>query len=76
MKFFIVIGVAFIVLGIVALVDKGITYTTKEKILDLGPIEATATKDKTVPLSPLVGVVSLLGGLTLIIVGSKNASAE
>lgn len=72
MKILIVIGVAFIVLGIVALVDKGITYTTREKVLDIGPIEAVTTKDKTVPLSPLVGIFSLLGGVTLIYAGSKK----
>lgn len=68
----ILIGVAFIILGFVALVNKGIDYTTKEKVLDIGSIQATATKNKTIPLSPLFGVVSLVGGISLVVVGIKS----
>lgn len=72
MKAIIIMGVALIILGIITFANKGITYTTKEKVLDLGAIEATTTKDKTIPLSPLLGVMSLIGGITLVIVGSKT----
>lgn len=72
MKPIILIGIALIVLGIAALVYKGINYTTREKVLDIGPIEATATKNKTIPLSPLFGVISLVGGISLVVVGNKS----
>ena len=48
------VGVALIVLGIVALVYQGITYTTSEKVIDLGPLKAEVERKKTIPLSPLV----------------------
>ncbi len=47
-----IIGIILIVIGILALVYGGITYTKREKVLDLGPIQATAEKQKTIPLPP------------------------
>ncbi len=75
MKSTILIGVVLIVLGVIALINKSVSYTTKEKVLDLGSVEATATKHKTVPLSPILGVIALVGGTVLVFVGSKNKSA-
>ena len=49
------IGLVLIVLGIGALAYKGITYTTREKIIDIGPLKASADTRKTIPLSPLLG---------------------
>lgn len=66
------IGIALVVLGTVALIYKGINYTTREKVIDIGPIEATATKHKTFPLSPLFGVVAVVGGISLVVLGNKN----
>ncbi|HMF92692.1 MAG TPA: hypothetical protein VKE96_00280 [Vicinamibacterales bacterium] len=66
------IGVLLIVFGIVALALGGITYTTREKVLDVGPITATTEKHKTIPLSPIVGIASLAGGIVLLVVGSRT----
>ncbi len=66
------IGILLIVLGIVALALGGISYTTREKVLDIGPITATQEKHKTIPLSPIVGIASLAGGIALLVVGSKT----
>lgn len=66
------IGVLLIVFGIVALVLGGITYTKREKVLDIGPIKATAEHEKTIPLSPIVGIASLAGGIALIVAGSRT----
>jgi uncharacterized membrane protein HdeD (DUF308 family) len=66
------IGIILIVIGIVALIFQGITYTTKEKVIDLGPIEATAEKEKTIPLPPVLGAIALIGGIVLLIAGSKK----
>jgi uncharacterized membrane protein HdeD (DUF308 family) len=67
------IGIILIVLGIVALVFGGITYTKKEKVIDLGPIEATAEEKKTIPLPPILGAISLIGGIILLVAGSKKS---
>jgi uncharacterized membrane protein HdeD (DUF308 family) len=69
-----IVGIVLIVIGVIALVFGGITYTTKEKVIDLGPIEATAKKEKTIPLPPILGAISLVGGIILLITGSRNTS--
>jgi uncharacterized membrane protein len=74
MKAATVIGIALIVLGIVALAYRGITYTQREKIVDIGPLQATADREKTIPLPPILGGLSLVGGIVLVIVGSKSRS--
>jgi hypothetical protein len=51
---------------------QGINYTTREKIIDIGPIEATAEKQKTIPLPPVFGALALIGGIALVIIGNKN----
>jgi hypothetical protein len=61
------IGVILIVLGLVALAYQGITYTTREKVIDLGPIEASKETKKTIPLPPVVGIVSIAGGIFLLL---------
>jgi uncharacterized membrane protein len=67
------VGIALIFLGIVAFAYQGITYTSREKIIDIGPIQATADTKKTIPLSPLVGGAALVGGIVLVVVGAKQA---
>lgn len=74
MKAATVIGIALIILGIVALAYRGITYTQREKIVDIGPLQATADREKTIPLPPILGGLSLVGGIVLVIVGSKSRS--
>lgn len=66
------IAIVLIAIGILALVYQGITYTTQEKVVDLGPIQMTAEKQKTIPLPPIVGVVALAGGIVLLVLGKKN----
>lgn len=60
------VGVILIVLGIIGLAYGGFTYTTKEKVLDVGPIEATRDKTHSVPLPPIAGAVALVGGLAIL----------
>jgi len=68
------VGIALIVLGIVAFAYKGISYTSREKVVDIGPIQATADTQKTIPLSPLLGGLALVGGVVLVVVGAKKLS--
>ncbi len=72
MKPIVLIGVVLIVFGVVALVYQGITYTTREKVLQIGPLEATEKKEKTIPLPPLLGGIALAGGVVLVIVGARR----
>jgi uncharacterized membrane protein len=61
MKSLMVIGLVLIVLGALILTYQGITYTSHEKIIDIGPIHASADTKKTIPLSPFVGGLVLAG---------------
>jgi uncharacterized membrane protein YidH (DUF202 family) len=66
------IGVLLIVFGVVALVTGGLRYTTREKVLDIGPVEATTEEHKMIPLSPIVGLASIAAGVALVVVGSRT----
>ena len=68
------VGIALILLGIVAFAYQGISYTSREKVIDVGPLQATVDTKKTIPLSPLLGGLVLVGGIVLVVVGSKKSS--
>ena len=67
-----IIGVVLIVIGVIALAYGGITYTKREKVLDIGPIEATAERRETIPLPPVLGGLALAAGIVLLVVGSRR----
>jgi len=67
------VGIILIVLGVVALIFQGITYTTREKVIDFGPIHATAEEEKTIPLPPILGAIALVGGIVLLVAARKKA---
>jgi hypothetical protein len=66
-------GIALIILGVLALAYQGITYTTREKVIDLGPLKASVDKERNIPLPPIVGVLALAGGVVLVIVGARKS---
>ena len=66
------IGILLIVFGVVALAVGGFSYTKREKVLDLGPIQATQEKQERIPLSPIAGLASIGAGVALVVVGSKR----
>jgi hypothetical protein len=68
-----IIGILLIVFGVISLVYQGITYTEREEVLDIGPIEATAETEKTIPLSPIVGGLALAAGTVLVVVGNRRS---
>ncbi len=72
MKTYTLLGIILIAVGIMAFLYQGITYTTREKVVDLGPVHMTAKRTKTLPLTPLVGGVALAGGIVLLVMGSKK----
>lgn len=73
MKTSALVAIILIVIGIVAFAYQGITYTTREKVVDLGPLQMTAEKTHTIPLTPLLGAGALLGGIALLVMGGKKA---
>jgi hypothetical protein len=71
MKPMTIVGMTLIALGLAALVYQGITYTSRETVLDIGPLHATADRQKTLPLSPVLGLAALAGGVALVVAGSR-----
>ena len=67
-------GIVLIALGLAALAYQGFSYTTRETVIDIGPIKATAERQKTVPLPPVVGIVAVLAGVGLLVAGSRKGS--
>jgi len=67
-------GILLIVLGALALVYQGFTYTHREKILDVGPIHATTDERKQIPIPPIFGGLALAGGVALLAFGAKQKS--
>ncbi len=75
MKTTTVIAIILIVLGIVAFGYQGISYTTRENVVDLGSLKVTAEKTRTLPLPPIVGGIALVGGIVLLVMGRKKGDA-
>lgn len=67
-----IIGAVLIVIGLIGLIWGGISYTREEKVLDLGPIEATAERRETIPVGPVVGGLALVGGIVLLVSGRRR----
>lgn len=72
MKPLTVAGLVLIVVGLVALASQGFSYTTRETVIDMGPIHATADRERTVPLPPIVGILAVVSGVALVVVASRG----
>ncbi len=66
-----ILGIILILLGLFGLAWGGFTYTTREKVVDIGPIHATRDETHNVPLPPIAGAVAVIGGIALLVVGRK-----
>ncbi len=73
MKPLALIGIVLIAIGLAALIYGGITYSSQEQEVKVGPIEVTAKTKKTIPLPPIVAGVAIAGGVVLLIVGIRRA---
>jgi hypothetical protein len=67
------IGVLLIVLGVVGLAYGGLTWTTREKVVDVGPVEVTQNKTRSLPLPPIAGGVCLIAGVILLVGSNKRS---
>jgi hypothetical protein len=65
-------GVLLIAMGLLALVYQGITYTSRERLIDIGPLHATADRQKTLTLPPVLGIAAVAGGVVLLIAGMRK----
>jgi len=72
MKPMTIVGVVLVVLGVLALAYQGVTYTSRETVIDIGPIHATADRERTLPLPPVLGIVAVAGGLVLLVTGARR----
>jgi uncharacterized membrane protein len=68
-----IVGIILIAIGILALAYGGFSYTTREKVIDAGPLQVSADKEKTVPLPPILGGLCLVGGIVLVLAGNKKS---
>jgi hypothetical protein len=66
------LGIILIVLGLFGLAWGGFTYTTRERVVDIGPIHATREETHNVPLPPIAGAVTLIGGIVLLAAGKRE----
>lgn len=69
-----IVGFSILVLGILALVYGGISYSRERTVLDVGPIKATATEQHNIPLSPIVGGIAIVSGLVLLLVPQRRVA--
>ena len=67
------VGIILIAIGIIALAWGGITYTKREKLIDAGPLQVSADREKTIPFPPVLGGICLVGGIILVIVGNRTS---
>ena len=65
-------GIVLIVIGVIALIYGGITYTTHKKVIDLGPIQAEKKETHSIPLPPVLGVLAIVGGGAMLVLGGKS----
>jgi hypothetical protein len=63
---------SLIIVGIVALAYGGFSYTTREQVIDVGPLEVTKEERRTFPIPPIAGGALLAGGLVLVVVGARG----
>jgi hypothetical protein len=66
------IGIVLLVIGIFSLAYQGFTYTTKKKVVDIGPIQATKQEHHTVSLPPILGALALIGGVVVLVSDRRN----
>ena len=66
------LGLILIVLGVIALMYQGFTYTTHKKVLDVEPIQATKEEHHSVPLPPVLGALALIGGVVILVSDRKG----
>lgn len=68
----VIVGILLLLIGAFVLVNQGFSYTDRDKVLDIGPIEAHTESRKTVPISPVIGGLALVGGIAMVVLGARK----
>ena len=66
-------GIVLMIVGIVALAYGAFSYTTQKKAVDLGPVQISTTEHHTIPIPPILGIIALVGGASLLYVATKQS---
>jgi len=72
MKVITIVGILLTVIGVISLIYQGVTFTTREQVVQFGPVQAYREKKKTIPLPPIIGVLAIAGGILLIVAGVRK----
>jgi hypothetical protein len=72
MKVATIIGILLTAIGVISLIYQGIPFTTREKVIEFGPIQAYREEKKTIPVPPIIGVLAIAGGILLIVAGVRK----
>ena len=72
MKAIAIVGILLTAIGVISLIYQGVPFTTREKVVDFGPVQAYREKKKTIPLPPIIGVLAIGGGILLIVAGVRK----
>ena len=72
MKLITLVGILLTVIGVISLIYQGVTFTTREKVVQFGPLQAYREKNKTIPLPPIIGVLAIAGVILLIVAGVRK----
>ena len=72
MKVITIVGILLTAVGVISLIYQGVPFTTREKVIDFGPIQAYKQKNQTIPLHPIMGVLAIAGGVLLIVAGVRK----
>jgi len=67
-----ILGIALVVIGLLALAYQGFTYTTQKKVVDIGPIQATKEEHHTILVPPILGAVALVAGIVVVVSGQRG----
>ena len=71
MKPLMIVGIILIAIGVIALAYGGFSFTTSEKVAEVGPLKLEKDKTRSVPLPPVMGGLALIGGIVLVVVGAR-----
>lgn len=72
MKPLMIVGIILIAIGVIALAYGGFSFTTKEKVAEVGPLKLEKDKTRSVPMPPVLGGLALIGGIVLVVVGARK----
>jgi uncharacterized membrane protein len=72
MRALVFVGIVLIIIGVVALAYGGFSFTTNEKVAEIGPLKVEREKTQRVPLSPVLGGLALVGGIILLVIGARR----